>query len=84
MSHSDAEVARLFHDFDLRIAGRITAVLREFGFSDAHLLERVHVARGIMEDYCHEIIYSKHETMDYTAMREIVIGQVVSLFDGCY
>ena len=80
MSHADADVAKLFHDFDLQTAQTIAETLVGFGFRQDHLLERVHVARGLMEHHCHEVVYTRHDAMDYAAMRGIVIAQVVALF----
>ncbi|MBP3596161.1 MAG: hypothetical protein J6J60_02005 [Clostridia bacterium] len=35
--------------------------------------EKIHIAIGIVENLCHEIVYHKHEKIDYEAMKKEVI-----------
>ena len=38
-----------------------------------HLKERVHIATYLGENFCHEVVYHKHEEIDYNVMKEEVI-----------
>ena len=42
------------------------------GHNPIHLKERVHIATYFGENFCHEVVYHKHE-IDYNVMKEEVI-----------
>ena len=44
-----------------------------------NLFEKVHVALGLIDNLCHEIIYHKHENMNYEKMIEIVVNTIINL-----
>lgn len=43
------------------------------GHNPIHLKERVHIATYFGENFCHEVVYHKHEEIDYNVMKEEVI-----------
>ena len=43
------------------------------GHNPIHLKERVHIATYLGENFCHEVVYHKHEKIDYNVMKEEVI-----------
>ena len=44
-----------------------------------HLKERVHIATSVSENFCHEVVYHKHEEIDYNVMKEEVIKLITDL-----
>ena len=38
--------------------------------------EKVHIIIGIVENYCHEIVYHKHESINYNVMKNEVINTI--------
>ena len=76
MTHSDQEVARIFHDSEMEMANKVTALLLENGFEFENLSEKVHVAIGMIDNLCHEIVYHKHKELDYNKMIDIVIETI--------
>ena len=50
------------------------------GFKDENLSEKVHIILGSVDRLCHEIIYHKHESIDYDIMTELVIDNIKNLF----
>lgn len=73
MTHSDKEVAEIFHASEMETTRKVTAMLVNNGFKSEFLSEKVHIAIGIIDNLCHEVVYHKHKELDYDKMTEIVI-----------
>lgn len=80
MVHSDQDVASYFYKRELEMTSSIKDVLMKNRFRDNNLYEKVHVMIGLIDNLCHEIIYHKHETMNYVVMTDIVINSIKELF----
>ncbi len=80
MIHSDELVAAYYYRKELEVTEKIKAILLKNHFRDNHLDERVHIALGMIENLCHEVIYHKHKDMDYEIMTDLVINNIKELF----
>lgn len=58
----------------------IKNILIENDFKDDNLYEKVHIMMGLIDNLCHEIIYHKHEDMNYDIMANLVIDNVKNPF----
>ena len=79
MTHSDQEVAKIFHDSEMEMANKVTALLLENGFQSENLSEKVHVSIGMIDNLCHEIVYHKHKELDYNKMIDIVAKTITNM-----
>lgn len=79
MTHIDKDVAQFFHEHELFMANNITKILLENGFDSVDLNERVHISINLIDDLCHEIVYHKHDTLNYEQMSNLVIDTVYNL-----
>ena len=79
LSHQDEEIAKIFHDKELETTKKIVETLKEFGINSPNLLEKVHIIIGIVENYCHEVVYHKHSCMNYDIMKQEVIKMITTL-----
>lgn len=79
ISHLDSDVGIMFRDKEIDTTKAIVDVLKDNGFSTPNLFEKVHIIIGIVENYCHEVVYHKHDDMDYVAMKDIVINIIISI-----
>ena len=79
MTHSDKEIAEFFHEYEMQITEQVTDLLIQSGFDKNNLIEKVHIVLGLIDNLCHEIIYHKHENMNYDKMIELVIKVIVNL-----
>ncbi len=79
LSHQDEEIAKIFHDKELETTKKIVETLKEFGIGSPNLLEKVHIIIGIVENYCHEVVYHKHSCMNYDIMKQEVIKMIITL-----
>lgn len=59
----------------------IKNMLIKNNYKDEYLDEKVHIMMGLIDNLCHEIIYHKHENMNYDVMTNIVINNIKTLFN---
>ncbi|MBQ9657773.1 MAG: TetR/AcrR family transcriptional regulator [Clostridia bacterium] len=79
MAHSDKEIEEFFHHHEMEVTKNITRILIRNGFSKENLTEKVHIALGLIDNLCHEIVYHKHKELDYKLMTDIVINTILKL-----
>lgn len=79
MVHSDAEVAELFHESEMKTTIALTNILIQNGLEKTNLKEKVHIAIGIIDNLCHEIVYHQHNNLNYDIMKEVVIKSIINL-----
>lgn len=79
MSHLDEEISSIFKNKELLMTKRISEVLTESGVIAQNLDEKVHIIIGIIDNYCHEVVYHKHNKLDYDKMKDIIINVVYNL-----
>lgn len=65
----------------MEITQKICNLLIENGFHSINLMEKSHLALGLLDNLCHEIVYHQHESLDYTAMTDICINAVVNILN---
>lgn len=80
MVHSDKRVAEYYYKRELEMTNSIKSILINNGFKNNYLLEKVHIMVGLIDNLCHEIIYHKHNNMDYDEMTNLVINNIKELF----
>lgn len=80
MAHLDKEVAFYFHKREMEMTVRIYDLLVKNGFDGKNLMEKAHIAIGIIDNLCHEIVYHKHKRLDYNIMTNICIGMIIDIF----
>lgn len=80
MVHSDKHVAEYYYKREIEMTNLIKNILINNGFSDNNLYEKVHIMIGLIDNLCHEVIYHKHNGMDYDIMTNLVINNIKDLF----
>ena len=80
MIHSDKKVAEFYYKRELEMTNSIKNILINNNFNDDDLDEKVHIMMGLIDNLCHEIIYHKHEDMNYDTMTDLVIDTIKNLF----
>ena len=79
MAHSDKDIANFFYEREIEITKKISSSLTESGFKINNIDEKVHIIMGLVDNLCHEIVYHKHEELDYDIMTDVVIQEVVNI-----
>ena len=79
MTHSDKDVAKFFHENEIEMTNVVVNLLKKNGFFSTDLVERVHIVIGLIDNICHEIVYHKHKNINYDAMTDIVVNEIVHI-----
>ena len=74
-----SDIAEIFHDKEIITTQKIVEVLNNNGISSPNLLEKVHILIGIVENYCHEVVYHKHSSLNYDIMKKEVINIITNI-----
>ena len=80
MVHSDKRVAEYYYKRELEMTNSLKDILINNNFEGDYLSEKVHIMLGLIDNLCHEIIYHKHNDMNYDVMTELVINNIKNLF----
>lgn len=80
LTPTDKEVNDKFMEIEKEITQRIVNSLTDCGYKTPCLTEKVHLAMEIIQSFSHEAVFDKHEYIDYSQMRQIVINLVLNLF----
>lgn len=79
MAHSDKDVAEFFHENELETTNIIMDLLKKNGFSSDDLFERTYIIIGLIDNFCHEVVYHRHSSIDYDAMKKIVVNSITHI-----
>jgi len=79
MALLDPEVAAAFNKLDLQTVNAVVELMRRFGLNPTHPYEKAHIAVSLVENLCHEIVYNKHEGLDYSIMIDEVAKMIVKM-----
>ncbi len=73
------EVKEIFNDNEMILTNKISEILKKEGFIINNPLEKIHISIGIVDNFCHEVVYHKHESLDYDVMKKEVIDLIIGL-----
>lgn len=81
MVHLDKDVAAYYYKREIEMTNEIKEILENNNFNNENLEEKVHIMINLIDDLCHEIIYHKHDDMNYNEMKNLVIDTIITLFN---
>lgn len=81
LTHMDSDIADIYHDNEIQVTNMIVDILENNDICSDNLFEKVHIIIGIVENYCHEIVYHKHESIHYNIMKNEVINTICYLLN---
>lgn len=81
MSCLDKDIANIFNDREMLLTMKISSILIKGGFNDKNIEEKVHLLIGIIDNYCHEVVYHKHKDLNYDVMKEELLDIIVNFLD---
>jgi AcrR family transcriptional regulator len=79
MSHLDEDVSNIFNNSELEMTEKIVSLLENNNMHITNAREKVHIAIGLIDNLCHEIVYHKHENFDYNLMKDEVINIIIDI-----
>lgn len=79
MVHIDKDVAYYYYKREMDMTKKITEFLGQNGFNTKNINEKVHIIIGMVDNLCHEVVYHKHNELNYDAMADLVIKNIINL-----
>lgn len=79
LSHLDEEIANILNEKELYTTTKIVEALST---NNMHLInspEKIHIILGIVENYCHEVVYHHHKSLNYDIMKKEVIEIIYNI-----
>ncbi len=58
---------------------KICSLLKKNNIIISNDLEKVHIIIVIVDNYCHKVVYHKHDLIDYKILKEEVINTIKSI-----
>ena len=77
MSHVDLEIKDIFSRNELEMTDRIVSSLEKNGFVISNINEKVHIMIGLVDNFCHEVVYHRHSNMNYDIMKKQIIDVIL-------
>lgn len=81
MSCLDKDIANIFNDREMLLTMKVSSILIKGGFNNKNIEEKVHLLIGIIDNYCHEVVYHKHNDLNYDVMKEELLDIIVNFLD---
>ena len=81
MSYLDSNVAAIFKESELVMTEKISKILVNSGFKSTNIKEKVHILIGLVDNYCHEVVYHKHNIINYDVMKSEILSLAISLLE---
>jgi AcrR family transcriptional regulator len=79
MSHLDEDTSNLFKESEIETTTKIVNILEKNNFHIENSQEKIHILIGIIDNFCHEIVYHKHKNINYQIMQNEVIKIATNL-----
>lgn len=81
LSHLDEDIAKIFHEKEITTTNKVVEVLTKNNIIRENQFEKVHIIIGIVENYCHEVVYHKHTKINYKKMKKEVIKIIINILN---
>ena len=79
MSHLDDDIAKIFKESEFELTNKLLEILEYNNIKIENSIERIHIIIGIVENFCHEIVYHKHDKINYEIMENEIINLIMKL-----
>jgi len=82
MSHLDEDVHAKFIQQEQRIIFNIAEVLKQNNLTFQNANEKIHMAYNLVENLCHELVFHKHNFIDYEYMINLTIKSICNILSN--
>lgn len=79
MIHLDKDVAKIFKENEIDMCDKLVCILSKNGFDSENLNVKIHIIMGLVDNYCHEVVYHKHESINYDDMKKEITNIIVNM-----
>lgn len=81
MQHSDKEVASIFEQYEIETTNVVVELFEKNGLKLENPYEKAHLIVIWIDNLCHEIVYHRHDNINYDKMKELVINSIINLLE---
>lgn len=78
-SHLDKDISIILKNSELETTKKIVSLLENNHIILKNPIEKVHIVVGLIDNLCHEIVYHKHEDIDYVVMKNEIINLIIDI-----
>lgn len=79
MLHLDDDVANIFKASELELTNKVVCIIKNNNIKLDNPFEKIHIAIGIIENLCHELVYHKHKNLNYNIMQDEVVKIITNI-----
>ena len=79
MSFLDKDVAKLFKENEMLMTKKISSLLENNNMTISNIEEKIHIIVGLVDNFCHEVVYHQHKELDYKVMKQQVTDAIIYL-----
>ena len=79
MSHLDEDVSNILKNNEIKMTDRIVKIFENNDIYLKNSKEKIHIIVGIIDNYCHEVVYHKHSSINYEVMQNEVINTIKNI-----
>lgn len=78
----DGDIGILFEEFENRILYRLSQKLIAAGYEEKHIMEKLRIAYGIVEQFCHDQMNGKIREEERKYSGKLIISTILSLLES--
>lgn len=78
----DGDIDILFEEFENRILYRLSQKLIAAGYEEKHIMEKLRIAYGIVEQFCHDQMNGKIREEERKYFGQLIISTILSLLES--
>lgn len=82
LAHTDKEVGELFCQFQAKLATHLVELMDRIDLHPTNAYEKAHLIIDIIENLSHEIMYHKHEYLNYDIMTDVAVNAIVDMLSN--
>lgn len=79
LAHTDEDISNILYRFQARNAKNLVSLMENLGIRPTNAYEKVHLILDMIENLSHEILYRKHEYLDYDVMTDEAVKVIVTM-----
>ena len=79
MECTDSEIFELFEGYELEATETLIKLLEVNKVKTENLYEKAHLIHSWIDNLCHEVVYHKHDNMNYDKMIDLVAQSIIDL-----
>ncbi len=80
--HLDNEVKEVFKQRELELTKKIVKALEYNNYKIQNVTEKVHIIIGLVDNFCHEVVYHNHKDMNYNIMKNEIIKAIIFILNN--